>query len=61
MVAKAVERFLRLGINSMILFADPANSNIAFYVKLGGKKILDEKSVFKGAFGWTDIRPLTAA
>jgi len=58
LVAKTAEHFLRLGINSMLLFADPANPNTAFYEKLGGEKIVDEKGTFHGAYGWKDIRPL---
>jgi hypothetical protein len=49
---------LKIGIDSMILFADPHNPNILFYERLGGEKLLDEKGVFHGAYGWKDIRPL---
>ena len=58
LVAKVAEQFLKSGIDSMILFADPHNPNIRFYERLSGEKLLDEKGVFHGAYGWKDIRPL---
>lgn len=58
LVGKLTERFLRNGIDSMILFADPSNPNIRFYENLGGERLLDENAVFQGAYGWMDIKPL---
>lgn len=58
LMAKAAERFLQLGIDSMILFADPDNPNILFYERLGGERLLNEKGAFQGAYGWKDLRPL---
>jgi len=58
LVARAAEQFLKIGIDSMILFADSQNPNIRFYEKLGGERLLDEKGIFHGAYGWKDIRPL---
>jgi ribosomal protein S18 acetylase RimI-like enzyme len=58
LVAKVAERFLETGIDSMILFADPQNSNVLFYDKLGGEKLLNEKGEFQGAYGWKDLRSL---
>ncbi len=58
LVAKVAQQFLKAGIDSMILFADPQNPNIRFYEKLGGERLLNEKGEFHGAYGWMDIRPL---
>ena len=58
LVGIVAERFLRNGIRTMILFADPENPNIVFYEKLGGEKIYDDAGKFHGAFGWIDIEPL---
>jgi ribosomal protein S18 acetylase RimI-like enzyme len=56
LLKKVVEHFLAKGIDSMILFADPANPNILFYEKHGGQRIMDKEGVFHGAYGWGDIR-----
>ena len=55
LVTVVVNHFLNNGIHSMILFADPGNTNIAFYDWLGGERILDKDGKFQGAFGWRDI------
>jgi ribosomal protein S18 acetylase RimI-like enzyme len=58
LVAVVAKRFLEQEINSMILFADPGNENIAFYDRLGGKRILDKDGKFQGAYGWHDLNKL---
>lgn len=58
LMAKAAKRFLELGIDSMILFADPGNPNILFYERLGGERLLNEKGEFQGAYGWKNIKSL---
>jgi ribosomal protein S18 acetylase RimI-like enzyme len=58
LVAKVAGQLLKIGIDSMILFADPNNPNIRFYERLGGQRLLDENGVFHGAYGWKDINPL---
>jgi hypothetical protein len=55
---QAVNRFLKKGFNSMILFADPENPAIRFYEVLGGERILDKNGIFQGAYGWKDIKRL---
>lgn len=55
LVCMVVEHFLKDGIHSMVLFADPPNPHIAFYDKLGGERLCDGQGVFHGAFGWRDI------
>lgn len=58
LVSKVAERLLKREINSMILFADPGNPNILFYERLGGERLFDEKGVFRGGYGWKNIKPL---
>ena len=58
LVAVVANRFLNKGINSMILFAEPGNENIAFYERLRGERILDKEGKFHGAYGWHDLYKL---
>lgn len=53
-----VNRFLQQEIDSMILFADPANPAIRFYDVLGGERLLLSDNTFDGAFGWKDLNGL---
>ncbi len=59
LVGFVARRLLSNGINSMILFADPANPNIGFYDMLGGERIHDKEGKFHGAFGWIDLQELS--
>ena len=58
LVGLVAKRFTDKGFKSMLLFADPGNPNIAFYEKLGGHRIINEKGEFDGAFGWRDLEGL---
>ena len=58
LVGEVVNRFLKQGITSMILFADPANPAIQFYEVLGGQRLLDKDGIFQGAYGWSDLQQL---
>jgi ribosomal protein S18 acetylase RimI-like enzyme len=50
-------RFLSLGINSMVLFAEADNPSCKFYEALEGKKIGGPTS---GNYGWHDLRHLAS-
>jgi ribosomal protein S18 acetylase RimI-like enzyme len=58
MMAESARRFLERGIHSFLLFAERSNPSIGFYDRMGGERLLDERGVFMGAFGWKDVRPL---
>jgi ribosomal protein S18 acetylase RimI-like enzyme len=58
LVGSVVSHFIRKGLNSMILFSDPANPAIKFYDDLKGERLLDKEGIFCGAFGWKDLQQL---
>jgi ribosomal protein S18 acetylase RimI-like enzyme len=60
LVGEVVKRFLSKGFNSMLLFADPQNSNIRFYDILQGERILTKDGNFHGTYGWKDLQTLAA-
>lgn len=60
LVGAVVRHFLQRGIDTMILFADPANPAIRFYDLLGGERV-NKKGQFDGPFCWKDIRILQEA
>ena len=61
MVAAAVDRLLENGLTSMALFTEPDNTPACrFYEQLGGERQLNDKGVFEGMYGWTDLRRLKA-
>jgi ribosomal protein S18 acetylase RimI-like enzyme len=51
-------RFLERGIDSFILFAERSNPTIGFYDRMGGERLMDERGLFTGAYGWRDVRTL---
>ena len=59
LVGQVVNHFIKQGIHSMILFADPANPAVRFYEGLGGKRVLDKDGKFHGAYGWQDLQKLS--
>jgi ribosomal protein S18 acetylase RimI-like enzyme len=60
LVGQVARRFLRQGISSMVLFADPGNPSCAFYEALGAQRLLDEVGDFHGGYGWRDLRLLAS-
>lgn len=58
MMQEAARRFLERGIGSFLLFAERSNPTIGFYDRMGGERLLDERGVFTGAYGWRDARTL---
>jgi hypothetical protein len=55
---ETARRFLERGIGSFILFAERSNPTIGFYDRMGGERLLDERGLFTGAYGWRDVRTL---
>ncbi|MEX2182633.1 MAG: GNAT family N-acetyltransferase [Gemmatimonadaceae bacterium] len=58
LMRESARRFLDRGIASFILFAERSNPTIGFYDRLGGERLLDERGLFTGAYGWRDLRRL---
>jgi GNAT superfamily N-acetyltransferase len=58
MMQETARRFLDRGITSFILFAERTNPTIGFYDRMGGERLLDERGLFTGAYGWRDVRKL---
>jgi ribosomal protein S18 acetylase RimI-like enzyme len=58
MMEETARRFVDRGIESFILFAERSNATIGFYDRMGGERLLDERGLFTGAYGWRDVRKL---
>lgn len=58
MMTETARRFLERGIHSFILFADLGNPTLAFYDRLGGERLVDDRGQFNGAYAWRDVRTL---
>jgi GNAT superfamily N-acetyltransferase len=58
MMQLTARRFLERGIESFILFAERSNPTIGFYDRMGGERLLDDRGLFSGAYGWRDVRKL---
>lgn len=58
MMQEAARRCLDRGIESFILFAERSNPTIGFYDRMGGERLLDDRGLFSGAYGWRDVRKL---
>jgi ribosomal protein S18 acetylase RimI-like enzyme len=58
LMQETARRFLDRGIESFILFAERSNPTIGFYDRMGGERLLNERGLFTGAYGWRDVRKL---
>ena len=58
MMSETAQRFLDRGIHSFILFADLGNPTLAFYDRLGGERLFDDRGQFNGGYAWRDVRGL---
>lgn len=58
LMEETARRFLERGIESFILFAERSNPTIGFYDRIGGERLLDERGLFTGGYGWRDVRTL---
>jgi ribosomal protein S18 acetylase RimI-like enzyme len=61
MVAAAIDRLLDNGLTSMALFTETDNfPACSFYDQLCGERQPDDRGIFGGMYGWTDLRRLKA-
>ena len=60
LVCRVAERFLTLGVHSMLLFGDARNPSNGFYEHLGAERLVSERGEFSGGYGWRDLRALAA-
>lgn len=58
LMEETARRFLERNITSCVLFAERSNPSIGFYDRMGGERLLDERGLFTGAYGWRDVRTL---
>jgi len=58
MMAETARRFLDRGITSFILFAELNNPTLGFYDRMGGERLLNDRGLFDGAYGWRDVTTL---
>jgi GNAT superfamily N-acetyltransferase len=51
-------RFIKMGINDMVLFGIPQNPSCSFHEAMGGKKLIAKNGEFHGGYGWKDLHAL---
>jgi len=54
----AVQRFLTMGVNDMVLFGVPQNPSSAFHEAMGGERLYSEKGNFDGGYRWSDLKKI---
>jgi ribosomal protein S18 acetylase RimI-like enzyme len=52
LMRETARRFVDRGIDSFVLFAERSNPTIGFYDRMGGERLLDDRGLFTGAYGW---------
>jgi GNAT superfamily N-acetyltransferase len=52
------QRFVDVGVNSMLLFGEAMNPSNGFYEAFGAERLYSEKGEFHGAYGWRDLGSL---
>jgi GNAT superfamily N-acetyltransferase len=58
LMIEAARGFLARGMESFVLFAGRSNPSIGFYDRMGGERLLDDRGLFAGAYGWRHVRTL---
>jgi ribosomal protein S18 acetylase RimI-like enzyme len=58
LMQETARRFLERGMESCVLFAERSNPSVGFYDRMGGERLLDERGLFTGAYGWRNVRTL---
>ena len=58
LLKETARRFAEQGIHSFILFAERSNPTIGFYDRMGGERLLDDRGLFDGSYGWRDASTL---
>lgn len=61
MIKQVADRFIGMGIYTMILFSEAANPTGWFYEKMGGRKLYNQQKHFSGTYVWDDLRALVTA
>jgi len=61
LVGHAARRFLAQGIASAIVFTDPPNPSGAFFEALGAERLVDGAGVFRGGYGWRDLKAVASS
>ena len=51
-------RFIKMGVNDMVLFGIPQNPSCSFHEAMGGKKLFAKNGEFHGGYGWKDLHAL---
>jgi len=55
LVGRVAERFLGLGVRSMLLFGDARSPSNGFYEHLGAERLYSPQGEFHGGYGWRDL------
>ena len=58
LIGHVARRFLRMGVNEMVLFGVPQNPSCAFHEAMGGERLYSEKGTFDGGYRWQDLKRL---
>lgn len=59
LICTVANEFIRLGVNSMLLFGDARNISNLFYEKMGAEKLYALNGEFHGGYGWRDLARLS--
>lgn len=55
---RVVQKFLKMGVNSMVLFGIPQNPSCSFHEAMGGKRLYSETGNFDGGYRWSDLKKI---
>ncbi|WP_025414152.1 GNAT family N-acetyltransferase [Gemmatirosa kalamazoonensis] len=59
LVRRVAERFLSLGVRSMLLFGDARSRSNGFYEHLHAERLCSAGGEFHGGYGWRDLATVT--
>lgn len=60
LIGQVAQRLLARGIRNMVLFGIPQNPSCGFHEAMGGERLYDKHSVFRGGYCWKDLERLAA-
>jgi len=60
LVGRTAERFLSLGVSSMVLFGNARSPSNGFYADLHAERLYSPRGEFHGGYGWRDLSALAA-
>jgi ribosomal protein S18 acetylase RimI-like enzyme len=61
LLCAAADRFMKNGVNSMLLFGDAQSPSNVFYEAMGAERLYSDLGEFHGAYVWRNLRLLTAS